>query len=121
MKKQATSAPGKLAFKLYPDILKEFQKRTKKEIIAVNFASHAELMGSKTKKVSADFPCYMIEEIEEKIAELTQEKTNLVSHQDYESAAIVRDKVIDGIADLHCRSDKYLAEEVWNEHLTSVK
>lgn len=27
----------------------------------------------------------------------------------------------DGIADLHCRSDKYLAEEVWNEHLTSVK
>ena len=25
----------------------------------------------------------------------------------------------DGIADLHCRSDKYLAEEVWNEHLTS--
>jgi len=35
MKRQATSAPGKLAFKLYPDILKEFQKRTKKEIIAV--------------------------------------------------------------------------------------
>ena len=22
----------------------------------------------------------------------------------------------DGIADLHCRSDKYLAEEIWNEH-----
>ena len=40
--------------------------KTKKEIFAVNFASHAELMGSKTKKVSADFPCYMIEEIEEK-------------------------------------------------------
>ena len=35
MKKQATSAPGKLAFKLYPNILKEFEKRTKKEIIAV--------------------------------------------------------------------------------------
>lgn len=32
---QATSAPGKLAFRLYPDILKEFAKRTKKEIIAV--------------------------------------------------------------------------------------
>ena len=32
---QATSAPGKLAFRLYPDILKEFQKRTKKEIIAI--------------------------------------------------------------------------------------
>ena len=22
----------------------------------------------------------------------------------------------EGIADLHCRSDKYLAEEVWNEY-----
>lgn len=39
--------------------------KAKKEILAVNFASHAELMGSKTKKVSADFPCYMIKEIEE--------------------------------------------------------
>lgn len=34
-KRQATSAPGKLAFRLYPDILREFQTRTKKEIIAV--------------------------------------------------------------------------------------
>ena len=33
--KKATSAPGKLAFKLYPDILKEYQSRVKKEIIAV--------------------------------------------------------------------------------------
>ena len=23
----------------------------------------------------------------------------------------------EGVADLHCRSDKYLAEEVWNEHI----
>ena len=23
----------------------------------------------------------------------------------------------EGVADLHCRSDKYLATEVWNEHL----
>ncbi len=36
------------------------------DIYLVNFASHAELMGSKTKSVSADFPCYMIREIEEK-------------------------------------------------------
>ena len=42
-----------------------YTDKTKKEIFAVNFASHAELMGSKTKKVSADFPCYMIKEIEE--------------------------------------------------------
>lgn len=33
-------------------------------ICIVNFASHAELMGSKTKNVSADFPAYMIKEIE---------------------------------------------------------
>ncbi len=34
-------------------------------------------------------------EIEERIAELTEEKTNLVNHQDYENAALVRDKVIE--------------------------
>ena len=39
--------------------------KSKKEIFIINFASHAELMGSKTKKISADFPCYMIKEIEE--------------------------------------------------------
>ncbi|MBR6552691.1 MAG: hypothetical protein IKT89_07615, partial [Clostridia bacterium] len=39
--------------------------KTKKEIFVINFASHAELLGSRTKNVSADFPCYMIKEIEE--------------------------------------------------------
>ncbi len=38
--------------------------KEKKEIFLVNFASHAELLGSKTKTVSADFPCYMIKEME---------------------------------------------------------
>ena len=33
--KKATSAPGKLAFRLYPDILRCFEKKVKKEIIAV--------------------------------------------------------------------------------------
>lgn len=37
----------------------------KKNICMVNFASHAELLGSKTKSISADFPAYMIKEIEE--------------------------------------------------------
>ncbi len=37
-------------------------------IYVVNFASHAELLGNKTKSVSADFPAYMIQEIEEKNA-----------------------------------------------------
>lgn len=35
-----------------------------KNICMVNFASHAELLGSKTKSISADFPAYMIKEIE---------------------------------------------------------
>ncbi len=36
-----------------------------KDIYLINFASHAELLGNKTKRVSADFPAYMIKEIEE--------------------------------------------------------
>ncbi|MBQ3498303.1 MAG: hypothetical protein IJA87_04145 [Clostridia bacterium] len=35
-------------------------------IYILNFASHAELMGDKINKISADFPAYMIKEIEEK-------------------------------------------------------
>ncbi len=35
-----------------------------KIVSIINFASHAELLGSKTKSVSADFPAYMIKEIE---------------------------------------------------------
>ena len=35
MGRKGTSAPGKLAFKLYPDILRVFQKKVRKEIIAV--------------------------------------------------------------------------------------
>ena len=35
-----------------------------KNICIINFASHAELLGSCTKVVSADFPAYMIKEIE---------------------------------------------------------
>ena len=26
----------------------------------------------------------------------------------------------EGVADLHCRSDKYLAEEIWREHLADT-
>lgn len=35
------------------------------ETVLVNFAAHAELMGSKTTAVSADYPAYMIREIEQ--------------------------------------------------------
>ncbi len=37
----------------------------KKNICIVNFASHAELLGDRTKSVSADFPAYLIKEVEE--------------------------------------------------------
>ena len=30
--------------------------------------------------------------------------------------SVTANMIEDGTADLHCRSDKYLAEEVWNEH-----
>ena len=35
-----------------------------KNIQIINFACHAELLGSKTTQISADFPCYLIKEIE---------------------------------------------------------
>ena len=41
-----------------------FVAEDESEICIVNFASHAELLGSETKNVSADFPAYMIKEIE---------------------------------------------------------
>ena len=34
--------------------------------------------------------------------------------------SVTANLIEDGTADLHCRSDKYLAEEVWNEHEESV-
>ena len=36
---------------------------------------------------------------------------------DYKS--VTANMIEDGTADLHCRSDKYLAEEVWNEYKES--
>ena len=47
------------------------------------------------KKIQDDFRPEELIGLEEKIDELVQEKKDLVLHQDYEQAAIVRDKVID--------------------------
>ena len=33
--------------------------------------------------------------------------------------SVTANMIEDGTADLHCRSDKYLAEEVWNEYKES--
>lgn len=54
-------------------------------------------------------------EIEDKINELSQEKINLVKHQDYESAAIVRDKVIE----LKHQLEK--CSNIWMQNENSVK
>ncbi len=43
-----------------------FESEAGKNIQLINFACHAELLGSKTTQISADFPAYMIKEIEEK-------------------------------------------------------
>ena len=32
--------------------------------------------------------------------------------------SVTADMIEDGTADLHCRSDKYLAEEVWREYIS---
>ena len=34
--------------------------------------------------------------------------------------SVTANMIEDGTADLYCRSDKYLAEEVWNEHQDSL-
>lgn len=34
--------------------------------------------------------------------------------------SVTANMIEDGTADLYCRSDKYLAEEVWNEHKESA-
>lgn len=42
-----------------------FEAEDGESIQIINFACHAELLGSRTTKISADFPAYMIKEIEE--------------------------------------------------------
>ncbi|MCR4880505.1 MAG: DUF3791 domain-containing protein [bacterium] len=44
-----------------------------------------------------------------------QEATDI--YYESETANLIEE----GIADLHCRSDKYLAEEVWLEHQENTK
>jgi aminoglycoside phosphotransferase family enzyme len=52
----------------------------------------------------------IIENISEMFNVSLQEATDI--YYNSETANLIED----GIADLHCRSDKYLAEEVWLEH-----
>ena len=52
----------------------------------------------------------IIATISEMFGVTLEEATDI--YYDSETANLIED----GVADLHCRSDKYLAEEVWLEH-----
>lgn len=52
----------------------------------------------------------IIENISEMFDVSLQEATDI--YYNSETASLIED----GVADLHCRSDKYLAEEVWLEY-----
>lgn len=41
---------------------------------------------------------------------------SLVEATDIYYSSETSNLIEEGVADLHCRSDKYLAEEVWNEY-----
>ena len=61
---------------------------------------------------------YLMEDITEYMREkgvLPLGKANDIFYSS-ETAGMIED----GIVDLHCRSDKYLAEEVWREHLETI-
>lgn len=53
--------------------------------------------------------------ISEMYAVTLQEATDI--YYGSETANLIEE----GVADLHCRSDKYLAEEVWNEYVENKK
>ena len=57
------------------------------------------------KKISEEARPAELAELEQNISQLIEEKTNLVKNQDYESAALVRDKVIDLKRRLNVYSD----------------
>ncbi len=61
----------------------------------------------------------------EKIARIIENISNLYSISLDEAADVYYTSdtsmlIEDGIADLHCRSEKYLAQCVWDEHLEKM-
>lgn len=59
--------------------------------------------------------------LEAKYARIINEISNMYSVSLEEAMDIFYNSPLlplleDGVADLHCRSDKYLAEEIWMEH-----
>ncbi len=59
--------------------------------------------------------------LEAKYARIINEISNMYSVSLEEAMDIFYNSSLlplleDGVADLHCRSDKYLAEEIWMEH-----
>lgn len=47
---------------------------------------------------------------EQALGLLKYERNKMLKHK--------ADLIDEGIADLHCRSDKYLATEIWNDYIT---
>jgi len=68
-------------------------------------------MSEETKQMMRGAQCARIIGCMSEIYGLTlQEATDI--YYGSETANLIEE----GVADLHCRSDKYLAEEVWNEY-----
>ena len=68
-----------------------------------------------SKKIQEEEKPSELAELEKSIAQLVEEKKNLVQNQDYENAALIRDKVID----LKRRLDMY--SQVWQKNVFNSK
>ncbi len=73
------------------------------------------------KKIREEKRPHELEELEENIARLTEEKKTLVAEQDYEKAAVVRDKVVDLKAKLESFSSWWTGNEESNRRKVSVE
>ena len=69
-------------------------------------------MNEDSKQIMRSAQCArIIMRISEKYGVTINEATDIFYNS--ETANMIED----GVADMHCRSDKYLADEVWNEYM----
>lgn len=48
-------------------------------------------------------------------------KVSLIKATDIFYSSETSNLIEEGVSDLHCRSDKYLAEEIWNEYCEKIR
>lgn len=48
-------------------------------------------------------------------------KVSLIEATDIFYSSETSNLIEEGVSDLHCRSDKYLAEEIWNEYCEKIR